>query len=242
MPCAPRPMLFYTPDIQGILHSFDETESKHMIRVLRLVRGDRIHLADGKGNLYEAILADPDPRKCRVEIVSRQNEYGKRNHYIHIAVAPTKNTDRLEWFAEKATEIGIDEITPVLCERSERKVLKTDRLERVMIAAMKQSGRAYLPRINALIPLDQLLTAPFPGRKFIAHCHDQDKSPLSRQLSDSRSNLVLIGPEGDFSEQELGKALREAFIPVALGKSTLRTETAALVACHTINLLCEQYP
>ncbi len=229
--------LFFTPDIQGNTHHLDETESKHAVRVLRISRGDRISLVDGKGNFYEAEVTDDNPRRCRVEVVGKTPEYGKRSHYLHLAVAPTKNPDRFEWFLEKATEIGIDEITPVLCDHSERKLLKSDRLEKVVISAMKQSLKAYLPKINPLTPLHDLLHLPFEGKKFIAHCYERDRKQLRHELSGSLSNLILIGPEGDFSENEIELALLKNFIPVELGKSRLRTETAAIIACHTANLL-----
>ncbi len=231
--------LFFTPDIQGTTYYLDETESKHAIRVLRMVRDDRISLIDGKGNFYDAKITDDHPKRCRIEIVEKIPEYGKRDYSIHIAVAPTKNTDRFEWFLEKATEIGIDEITPVLCEHSERRTLKNDRLEKVIIAAMKQSVKAYLPKLNPLIPLKNVLQAPFDGKKFVAHCYDQSKKQLKNEITDCRSNLILIGPEGDFSEEEIELAIKNNFIPVELGKSRLRTETAAVVACHTVNLMHE---
>lgn len=231
--------LFYTPGIQGPAHLLNETESRHIIRVLRLTKGDRISLVDGKGNFYEGKITDADPRHCQVEVITQTPEFGKRNHYLHLAVAPTKNTDRFEWFLEKATEIGVDEITPVLCEHSERKMLKNDRLEKVIIAAMKQSLKAYLPRLNPLTPFKEILQTPFDGKKFIAHCYDQDKKQFKNEIAGSQSNLILIGPEGDFSENEIELALKKKIIPVELGKSRLRTETAAIVACHTANLMNE---
>jgi 16S rRNA (uracil1498-N3)-methyltransferase len=172
-----------------------------------------------------------------VEVTKTIVGFGKRNHYLHLAVAPTKNTDRFEWFLEKATEIGVDEITPILCEHSERKVIKDDRLEKVVISAMKQSLKAYLPKLNPLTPLKDLLNAEFEGKKFIAHCYDLDKRELKNELTESSSHLVLIGPEGDFSEEEIQLAITQQFIPVSLGESRLRTETAGVVACHTVNLL-----
>jgi len=231
--------LFYTPGIQSKTHLLDEMESRHAIRVLRLVNGDRINLVDGKGNFYEVIITDANHRNCQVEVITQVPQFGKRNHYLHLAVAPTKNTDRFEWFLEKATEIGIDEITPVICEHSERKILKTDRLEKVMIAAMKQSQKAYLPRLNPLTPLKEVLLSPFEGKRFIAHCYDRNKKQLKNEINASHLNLILIGPEGDFSEDEIELALQQKFIPVELGKSRLRTETAAIVACHTANLMNE---
>ncbi|WP_423127446.1 16S rRNA (uracil(1498)-N(3))-methyltransferase [Gaoshiqia sp. Z1-71] len=231
--------LFYTPDIRNQTYCLDETESKHAVRVLRLNQGDLINLVDGKGNFYEARITDANPKRCRIEVTKQAGEFGKRTHYLHMAVAPTKNIDRFEWFLEKATEIGIDEITPVLCDRSERKTVNEDRLEKVIISAMKQSLKAYLPKLNPLTPLNGLLKAEFKGKKFIAHCYDQNKNELRTEITGSSSNLILIGPEGDFSEDEVTQAIGQNFLPVNLGNSRLRTETAALVACHTANLLNE---
>jgi len=229
--------LFYTPDIRGEEYTLNETESKHAVRVLRLSHEDRIQLIDGKGNLFEARIEDAHPKKCRVEVTRTIAEFGKRNHYLHLAVAPTKNIDRFEWFLEKATEIGIDEITPILCEHSERKIIKNERLEKVIISAMKQSLKAYLPKLNPLTPFQDFVTDNNKGKKFIAHCYDQDKRELKNELTGSSQIIVLIGPEGDFSKSEVQQAIDHQFIPVSLGESRLRTETAAVVACHTVNLL-----
>ncbi len=231
--------IFFTPGIAGTTYLLDETESKHAVRVLRLVDGDRISLVDGRGNFYEGKIADANPRHCQIEVMSKTGEFGKRGHYLHLAVAPTKNMDRFEWFLEKATEIGIDEITPVVCDHSERRTVKNDRMEKVIIAAMKQSVKAYLPGLNPLTPLNNVLCRPFDGKKFIAHCYGQDKKQLKNEIKGSASNLILIGPEGDFSESEIELALKNGFIPVGLGASRLRTETAAVVACHTANLMNE---
>ncbi|KOH45122.1 16S rRNA (uracil(1498)-N(3))-methyltransferase [Sunxiuqinia dokdonensis] len=229
--------LFYTPGITGPIFYLDETESKHAVRVLRLANGDKIELVDGKGNFFEAQIVDAHPKRCGIEVTKTVSGFNKRNHYIHLAVAPTKNIDRFEWFLEKATEIGVDEITPILCDHSERKVIKTERLEKVIISAMKQSLKAYLPKLNPLTPLKKVLESDWDGKRFIAHCYDQDKRELKNELASSQSNLILIGPEGDFSEEEIEIAIRNGLIPVSLGQSRLRTETAAVVACHTVNLL-----
>ncbi|MDD4190572.1 MAG: 16S rRNA (uracil(1498)-N(3))-methyltransferase [Mangrovibacterium sp.] len=231
--------LFYTPDIQGTTCLLDETESRHAVRVLRLTDGDRINLVDGMGNFYEGRITEADPRHCQIEVISKTPEFGKRRHYLHLAVAPPKNNDRFEWFLEKATEIGIDEITPLACDHSERRTLRNDRMQKVVVAAMKQSVKAYLPRLNPLTPLHDVLCDRFDGKKFIAHCDDRDKKQLKDEIKDSPSSLVLIGPEGDFSENEIELALKKEFIAVGLGPSRLRTETAAIVACHTANLMNE---
>ncbi len=231
--------LFFTPDITGSTYTLNETESKHAVRVLRLKEGTIIQLIDGKGNYYDGEITDANPKRCAIQIVKHVAEYAKRKSYLHIAVAPTKNIDRLEWFLEKATEIGIDEITPILCDHSERKVIKDDRLEKVIISAMKQSLKAYLPKLNPLTPISELFKNDFEGKKFIAHCYELDKKSLKNEIAASERNLILIGPEGDFSETEVDSAIKNGYIPVTLGNSRLRTETAALVACHTCNLLLE---
>lgn len=229
--------LFYTPDITSEFYTLSEEESKHCIRVLRLQPSDLVYLLDGRGGFYTAEIFTAHPKKTLLRILSHETEYGKRNHYLHIAVAPTKNLDRLEWFLEKATEVGIDEITPVICERSERKEVKTDRLNRIITSAVKQSIKAYHPRLNEPVRLKDLMNAGFPGQKFIAHCLEQDKQFLSGQIEKNGSYLVLIGPEGDFTPGEVDAALASGFRPVTLGTSRLRTETAALAACFEINFL-----
>ncbi|OFX82342.1 MAG: 16S rRNA (uracil(1498)-N(3))-methyltransferase [Bacteroidetes bacterium GWF2_33_16] len=229
--------LFYTPDLSGLNYTLDETESKHCTRVLRLTNKDIVHLIDGKGGFHKAEIIDPNPKRCTVQIIESIKDVGKRNHYLHIAIAPTKNMDRFEWFIEKATEIGIDEITPLLCEHSERKVIKTDRLEKIIIAAMKQSKKAYKPQINGMTEIRQFLSQNFNGDKFIAHCEDYQKNQLKTIYNKGNNALILIGPEGDFSPEEIQLSKDNAFIEISLGDSRLRTETAGIVACHTINLL-----
>jgi 16S rRNA (uracil1498-N3)-methyltransferase len=234
--------LFYTPDVSGSFYTLDEQESKHCIKVLRLQLNDTVQLVDGKGGFYTAIIREAHPKKCRVEITGLQQEDHPRDYHLHIAIAPTKNNDRLEWFLEKATEIGIDEITPLLCEHSERKVIKPDRLEKVLTAAMKQSLKATRPRLNGIIPYADFIRKPFPGVKYIAHCDEQQKKMLAREYPVGRDVLILIGPEGDFSKAEVELALQHEFTGVSLGQSRLRTETAGVVACHTIHLLNALHP
>ncbi len=231
--------LFYTPDLNGNIYILNETESKHCIRVLRLSSGDEIQLINGKGGFYKAKIMDPNPKKCGVEIVESIHEFGKRNHYLHIAIAPTKNMDRFEWFLEKATEIGIDEITPILCEHSERKVIKPERLEKVIISAVKQSIKAYKPVLNDLMTYSDFINQDFKGQKFIAHCEENEKLLLKNEYKNGSDAIILIGPEGDFSPQEIEMAIKNDFKEISLGESRLRTETAGVVACHTINLLNE---
>ncbi len=232
--------IFYTPDITaGATHyTLTEEESKHAIRVLRLQQGDSLTLVDGRGGLYTASILDPHPKKTLLAITLTQQEYGKRDHYLHIAVAPTKNIERIEWFLEKATEIGIDEISMLLCQRSERKEAKAERLDKIITSAVKQSLKAYHPRLNAVQPFSKLIGQPFEGQKFIAHCiPGEDKVSLASRLTPKGSCLILIGPEGDFTEKEIADALKNGFEPITLGESRLRTETAALEACFEVNFL-----
>src|SRR6202012_3384700 len=231
--------LFYTPDIQpGHSQYFlSEEESKHCVRVLRLQVGDGVELIDGRGGLYEAELLDAHPKRTILQINKVALEYGKRNHYLHIAVAPTKNIERLEWFLEKATEIGIDEISLIICQRSERKEAKTDRLNKIITSAIKQSIKAYHPILNEPEPLAKLLAREFDGQKFIAHCDVGEKINLKDAIIPQGKYLILIGPEGDFTPKEIDEALNNDFKAITLGESRLRTETAALETCFEINFL-----
>lgn len=231
--------IFYTPIISVQNHTLDETESKHCIRVLRLTKGDEIILVDGRGGWVTATIEDPNPKRCAVKVVNEMLNFGQRNFSIHIAIAPTKNIDRTEWFLEKATEIGIGRVTPLLCHHSERKDIKADRLEKVMISAMKQSLKAYLPQLDEMTKFTDFVQQPFDGQKFIAHCEEQHRELLKNVAKPGENCLILIGPEGDFSPEEIDMAIKAGFQPVSLGESRLRTETAGVVACHTINLLNE---
>ena len=230
--------IFYTPDILTEMQLPDE-EAQHCVRVLRMTEGDEILLTDGKGSFYRALIRTAHPKHCKVEIVETMTPDPLWKVKIEVAVAPTKNMDRMEWFTEKATEIGIDKIIPILCDHSERKALKEERLDKIAVSAMKQSMKPELPEIQPLTPFDKIVSAPFDGQKFIAHCYKEDKTELKDAYQKGSNVLVLIGPEGDFSEKEVEKAIQNGFIPVSLGRSRLRTETAALVACHTIQLLSE---
>ncbi len=212
-----------------------EEDSAHCIRVLRMKSGEEIFFTDGNGNFYTGTISDPDPKKCRVSIAETKHDYGRRNYSLHIAIAPTKNIDRLEWFLEKATEIGIDEITPVICQRSERRVLKTERLNKVLLSAMKQSLKTYLPKLNEPVALDKFIAGNTTEQKYI--CLMNAEGHLKNKLITSTNTLVLIGPEGDFTETEILLSHRNNFIPVSLGKSRLRTETAGIVAASIVSLL-----
>ncbi len=236
--------LFYVTGIRtGEETLLPADEAVHALRVLRLKKNDTIHITDGTGNLFEAIITGDNIRRCTVQAVRRQEAYGKRNHFLHIAIAPVKNLTRFEWFLEKATEIGVDEISPICCEHSERKEINRDRLAKVIVSAMKQSVKAYLPRLNPVSSLKDLFVQKFAGKKFIAHIPPspeyQDTVSLSKTYPPGENCLICIGPEGGFSEKEIQSARGNGFIPVSLGTSRLRTETAGIVACHTINLLNE---
>ena len=201
--------------------------------------GDDLILVDGMGGYYEAKITNPHPKRCEVEIVKQQKEYQKRNFYLHIACAPTKNNERFEWFLEKATEIGMDAITPLQCEHSERNTIKAERLEKVIVSAIKQSIKAYKPLLNVSTSFKKLLEEQknFAGQKFIAHCYATPKKTIPNCYEKGKDVLILIGPEGDFSKAEVDLAEAAGFISVSLSSSRLRTETAALAACHTFNLL-----
>jgi 16S rRNA (uracil1498-N3)-methyltransferase len=231
--------IFYTPDISGNTYTLDETESKHCIRVLRLDKGEEITLVDGRGGYLIAEITDPNPKRCSVCVVRSEQEFGRTNFQVHIAIAPTKNIERLEWFLEKTTEIGISRVIPLLCQHSERKEIKPERLEKVMVSAMKQSLKAYLPQLDELTKFSDLIHQPFDGHKFIAHCEEQHRDLLQNLILPNQNYLILIGPEGDFSPDEIQAAIQSGFKPVSLGNSRLRTETAGVVACHTFNLLNE---
>jgi 16S rRNA (uracil1498-N3)-methyltransferase len=228
--------LFYTPDIQNQFYQLDEIESKHCIRVLRLKEEDIIHLIDGKGSLFKAKIIDAHPKRCTVECIETKTEFGKLNYKLHIALAPTKNMDRTEWFMEKCTEIGIHEFTPLLCQHSERKVVKHERLFKVITSAVKQSLKAYHPILNEQTKFSQLVTAPFDGEKYIAHCNKGEKTHLKNLYRANQNALILIGPEGDFSVEEVNLAKENGFQEITLGESRLRTETAGIVACNIISL------
>ncbi len=230
--------LFYVPDIDK-RQELNEEESQHCVRVLRLSAGDNILLTDGRGSTYEARIVNPHPKHCSFEIVSRQEQVNKRPYRLHIGIAPTKNIERLEWMIEKCVEIGIDEITPLLCRFSERKIIKPERLEKIMVSAAKQSLKAYMPVLHDMCSFEEFVKTHNKGQRYIAHCYEQDKRLLQKEIKPQEDLVVLIGPEGDFSEQEVASALAVGYVPVSLGSSRLRTETAGVVACHTAALINE---
>ncbi len=210
-------------------------ESKHATKVLRKKQGDILNFTDGKGYFYKAKITVADTRKCRLQVVSSEQKEKQHNYHLHIAIAPTKNMDRFEWFLEKATEIGIDEITPIICSHSERKAIKTERCNRILTSAMKQSLKYHLPKLNEAISLNDFIKQDFNGTKYIAHCEDGEKKDL-KTVNKTEKTIILIGPEGDFSPKEIELAYQNQFKAVSLGASRLRTETAGIIAAHTINI------
>ena len=227
--------LFYNSSIKETQTSFvfDKEESKHIIKVLRKKEGDILHVTNGLGYLFLTKITIASDTKCTIKIVSFNKQEASRYH-LHLAVAPTKMNERFEWFLEKATEIGIQEITPIICEHSERKVIKTDRFQKILETAMKQSLHYYLPKLNEPIALKDFIKQEHQGQKFIAHCSATYKKSLKNDLNSNEDVTLLIGPEGDFSVKEIQLAIENNFIPVSLGAKRLRTETAAIVACHSV--------
>ncbi len=234
-------MLFYCPDNANNKGQLSPDESKHCIKVLRHQKGDCINVTDGTGSIYEAVIVHPHSEKCIVEIIRMINSQVQPAHTLHIAIAPTKNTNRFEWFLEKSVEIGIDTITPLFCQRSERRVLKTDRFEKLIVSSMKQAFLALKPRLNEPVEYNRFLdqTENSKAMKFIGHCENIKRKWLKDVYVKGSDAIVLIGPEGDFTPDEIQQAIQYGFIPIALSKNRLRTETAGIVACHTIHLINE---
>lgn len=231
--------IFYSPDCNEntALQFLPEDESQHAVKVLRLQKDQPVVVVNGVGGYFHARITNPHHKRCEFEILDVIQQYGKRNYRIHIAIAPTKNMDRIEWFVEKATEIGIDEITPVICRFSERKVLKEERLDRIIVSASKQSQKAYFPVLHETCTFKEFMQNEMEGLRFIAHCYDEEKKLLKNEIVKGEKVTILIGPEGDFSTEEVELALAKGFVPVSLGDNRLRTETAGLVACHTVALM-----
>ena len=231
-------LLYYTPNLAENTAVLSKEESHHCVKVLRKKAGDTIHVTDGKGTLCEARIVRADREACEVIIINAERDYGKSKIHLHIAIAPTKNNARFEWFLEKATEIGINEISPIICKNSERETLNSERLEKLLVSAMKQSERAYLPRLNEAVAfsagLREIISDGNTTNRFIAN-YDEGNKELKEALQKSESAIILIGPEGDFTTDELDEAMRQGFMSVNLGSSRLRTESAGIVACTVIN-------
>ena len=230
--------LFYNPRLDQSVSqfTFDEEESKHIVKVLRKKEGDLLHITNGKGFLFKAKILFAATKKCTVQIEETNKKHQKR-YWFHLVVAPTKMNDRFEWFLEKATEIGVHEITPIICDNSERKIIKHERMQKVIQSAMKQSLQTYLPKLNEAISYSDFISKNHKGLLFIAHCEDEEKSDLKRRVAPDKDITILIGPEGDFSKTEISTAYEQGFLPISLGENRLRTETAAIVACTTINMI-----
>lgn len=231
-------IIFYSPDIatSGML---SEEDSGHAIRVLRHTEGDEIVVVDGEGRFHYCKIVSAHPKHCAVQVVRVEEEL-HWNYDVQIAVAPTKNLDRMEWFLEKATEMGLDRFIPLKCRFSERKELKTERMMRIAISAMKQSLKATVPQIEEMTDIKAFLQEPFDGQKFICHCYQgMERKLLSKEIKAGADVRVLIGPEGDFSEEEVQLAIANGYVPVSLGNQRLRTETAALAAVHSVHLINE---
>lgn len=227
--------LFYNSTIDSSCENFffDKEESKHIIKVLRKKEGDILHVTNGLGSLFETEIILASDSKCTVKLVSLEQEVA-HDYPLHMVVAPTKMNDRFEWFLEKATEIGVQEITPIICDRSERKVINKERFEKVIITALKQCNSLFLPKLNEVVTLKEFLHQSHEGDLFIAHCEETERKSLKSALHSKTKTTIMIGPEGDFSTNEIELAKNKGFIPVTLGNTRLRTETAAVVACHSV--------
>lgn len=232
--------LFYNSEInsQQKTFFFDKEESKHIVKVLRKTEGDILFVTNGKGYLFETQIEQAFEKKCEVKIINTTFTKASKN-YFHIAVAPTKMIERIEWFLEKATEIGIHEITPIICDHSERKIIKLERLEKIILSAMKQSNQVFLPKINEAVSFTEFIKNNTSENLYIAHCEENVKVSFKNAIQNKGSYTILIGPEGDFSNKEIHLALTNNYKAVSLGKNRLRTETAALAACLSLNLQLE---
>ncbi|MDP2540831.1 16S rRNA (uracil(1498)-N(3))-methyltransferase [Tenacibaculum discolor] len=232
--------LFYNSDLLTTSKeiTFNKDESRHIIRVLRKKEGDVLHITNGNGTLFFAEIIIGSDKKCIAKIIKLEEKPRTRDYYLHVVIAPTKNNDRLEWFLEKATEIGIDEITPIICKNSERKIVKIDRLERIIQSAMKQSLQFTLPKLNPPINFSDFIKNDFSEEIFIAHCEESIEKKFLKNIASPKSKcIILIGPEGDFSHEEIQQSLNKGFIPISLGANRLRTETAGLNVVQSIAYL-----
>jgi 16S rRNA (uracil1498-N3)-methyltransferase len=227
--------VFYAPDLTGNTYTLDENESKHCIRVLRMAKGTLVRLIDGKGTLYEGKICNPDSKKCIIDITTTIKDFEKRDWGLHIAISPIKNPDRFEWFVEKSVEIGIDQITPLICRNTEKPGIKIERINNLIISAMKQSLKTTITVLNKTCYFDDFVNRTFTGTRMIAHCNDSlERKKISDIYSKNEDAIILIGPEGDFSTEEINISVRNGFSPVHLGQSRLRTETAGVAACYSV--------
>jgi len=230
--------IFYAPGISGNSWVLDEKESKHCIRVLRMKKGTPVKVIDGKGNLFEGVISRADQKKCKIAIDNIIREFEKRNYLLHIAISPLKNPERFEWFVEKSVEIGIDEITPLICKNTEKQRIKPERINNIIISAMKQSLKAGKTILNEPTSFEDFIKKDLEGIKLISHCNSAgERTKIDTVYSRGDNAVILIGPEGDFSDNEITAAIKNNFRPVHLGKSRLRTETAGITACYSIYFL-----
>lgn len=233
--------IFYIPDIEGDICSMDENESKHCVRVLRMGKGDHLNIIDGRGNLYDGVIKVANPKACQVLIANVIKNYEKRSYRLSIAISPVKNQERFEWFVEKSVEFGIDEITPLICTNTEKASIKKERINNIITSAMKQSLKASRPVLNDPVDFKQIVLSDFQGTTMIAHCNASFARKRISEIYVKGSNaLIMIGPEGDFTEDELNFAIASGFSPIHLGSSRLRTETAGIAACHSIYFINQQ--
>lgn len=227
--------IFYAPEIDGDVYTLDENESKHIIRVLRMTKGTAVKLIDGKGNLYEGIIENPDQKECTIKIISVIRDFEKRNYRLHMAISPLKNPERFEWFVEKSVEIGVDEITPLICRNTEKPGIKKERVSNIIISAMKQSLKPVRTLLNEPCKFNDFILNHSGSICMIAHCNSSfRRTGISDVYSKGKDAVLLIGPEGDFDGEEIISAVAKGFKPVHLGPSRLRTETAGIAACHSI--------
>lgn len=230
--------VFYAPDIDRERYVLDPKESRHIVRVLRMKNGDNVRLIDGKGNLYEGVIEDANQNGCAIKIEKINPNFEKRGYNLHIAISPLKNPERLEWFIEKAVEIGINSITPLKCDRTEKSGIKRERISNIIVSAMKQSIKSQLTELSDQICFDEFITKSRPGIKLIAHCDSSfERKGINEAYIKGENATIVIGPEGDFSREEITLALEHGYTSIHLGTSRLRTETAGIAACHSIYLL-----
>jgi 16S rRNA (uracil1498-N3)-methyltransferase len=229
--------IFYSANVSDGKALFSRDESGHCLKVLRMRLGESLNFTDGKGTLYEGVISDDDPSGMTVTVTSAFNHYGRRSYRIHIAISPLKNEDRLEWFIEKAVETGIDEITPLLCNRTEKKKIRKERLEGLILSAMKQSVKCYLPQLNEPVTFNEFINATYNGRRLIASCDpDIVRTGITSSFCRGEEVTILVGPEGDFTSDELTRAIKAGFVPIHIGTSRFRTETAGVAACCSVYL------
>ena len=230
--------IFYAPGIEGSSYRLDNKESRHIIRVLRMKKGDHVRIIDGRGNLYEGLISNPDSESCVIGITGTIRNFERRPYNLHLAVSPLKNPERFEWMVEKCVEIGVDEITPLICRNSEKKSIKRERLQNIIISAMKQSLKAALTKLNEPREFKMLINEAYDGCKLIAHCNrDISRKGISGAYRKGDNVTILIGPEGDFTHDEIYAAASAGFESIHLGESRLRSETAGISACHSVYLL-----